>query len=196
MRAKGGFTEGPSHADGGIPMTVKSTGQKIEVEGGEAIINKKSMADNRKFKVEGTPREIASAINEIDGNGVSFDKGAKITMFQKGGMMYEPQVCDRYAKSCGQYDFYVNDGGENKKIGQLNTKPNYKNSNLLNINKFELDKDFSNTHTYKYYTQAVIDSSKKDGAIINIECLDDECMASMLEISELNDSCEKLIIRK
>ena len=40
MNAKGGFTKGPSHADGGIPMTVKSTGQKIEVEGGEAIINK------------------------------------------------------------------------------------------------------------------------------------------------------------
>lgn len=196
MRAKGGFTKGPSHADGGIPMTVKSTGQKIEVEGGEAIINKKSMADDRKFKVEGTPREIASAINEIDGNGISFDKGAKITMFRRGGVMYEPQVCDRYAKSCGQYDFYVFDGGENKKIGQLTTKPNYKNSNLLNIDNFKLDKDFSNTHTYKYYTQAVIDSEKKDGAVMNIECLDDDCITSMLEISELNDSCEKLIIRK
>ena len=196
MRAKGGFTEGPSHADGGIPMTVKSTGQKIEVEGGEAIINKKSMADDRKFKVEGTPREIASAINEIDGNGVSFDKGAKITMFRRGGVMYEPQVCDRYAKSCGQYDFYVFDGGENKKIGQLTTKPNYNNSNLLKIDNFKLDKDFSNIHTYKYYTQAVIDSEKKDGAVMNIECLDDDCITSMLEISELNDSCEKLIIRK
>ena len=31
MEAKGGFTNGPSHDDGGIPMTVKSTGQKIEV---------------------------------------------------------------------------------------------------------------------------------------------------------------------
>ena len=106
MNAKGGFTKGPSHADGGIPMTVKSTGQKIEVEGGEAIINKKSMSDNRKYKVEGTPREIASAINEIDGNGVSFDKGAKITTFRKGGMMYEPMVCDRYAKNSNQYDRY------------------------------------------------------------------------------------------
>jgi len=196
MSAKGGFTKGPSHDDGGIPMTVKSTGQKIEVEGGEAIINKKSMSDNRNFKVEGTPRQIASAINEIDGNGISFDKGAQITMFRKGGMMYEPQVCDRYAKSCGQYDFYVNDGGENKKIGEIKTKPNYKNSDLLNINKFKLDKDFSNSHTYKYYTQAVIDASKKKGAVMNIECLDDDCISSMLEISELDNSCEKIIIRK
>ena len=31
---------------------------------------------------------------------------------------------------------------------------------------------------------------------MNIECLDDECISSMLEIGELNDSCEKLIIRK
>jgi|GEM_PF-6921433 len=196
MEAKGGFTIGPSHDDGGIPMTVKSTGQKIEVEGGEAIINKKSMSDDRQFRVEGTPKEIASAINEIDGNGVSFNKGAKITMFRKGGMMYEPQICDRYAKSCGQYDFYVYDGGENKKIGEIKTKPNYKNSNLLNIDKFKLDKDFSNIHTYKYYTQAVINASKKQGAVMNIECLDDDCISTMVDIGELNDSCEKLIIRK
>ena len=66
MVAKGGFTVGPSHDDGGIPMTVKSTGQKIEVEGGEGIINKHSMSDNRKYTVTGTPKQIASAINEID----------------------------------------------------------------------------------------------------------------------------------
>lgn len=195
MSAKGGFTIGPSHAEGGIPMTVKSTGQKIEVEGGEGIINKKSMADNRKFKVEGTPRQIASAINEIDGNGVSFDKGAQITMFRRGGIMYEPQVCDRYAKSCGEYDFYVSDGAESKKIGGIKTKPNYSNPQMLNIEKINIDEDFSNPHTYKFYTQAVIDASKKKGAVISIECLDDKCMSSLIDISEMNDDCDKLTIR-
>jgi|TARA_B100001093_G_C26809619_1_gene1007012 hypothetical protein len=195
MNAKGGFTKGPSHADGGIPMTVKSTGQKIEVEGGEAIINKKSMADNRKYRVEGTPREIASAINEIDGNGVSFDKGANITLFKKGGVMYEPTVCDRYRKNSNQYDFYVSDGSNNRKIGQMKVKPNYSNPDLLNIEKINIDNEFSNSHTYKYYTQAVIDASNKKGAVMNIECLDDDCMGQMLEISELNDSCDKLTIR-
>ncbi len=195
MNAKGGFTKGPSHADGGIPMTVKSTGQKIEVEGGEAIINKKSMADNRKYRVEGTPREIASAINEIDGNGVSFDKGANITLFKKGGVMYEPTVCDRYRKNSNQYDFYVSDGSNNRKIGQMKLKPNYSNPDLLNIEKINIDNEFSNSHTYKYYTQAVIDASNKKGAVMNIECLDDDCMGQMLEISELNDSCDKLTIR-
>jgi hypothetical protein len=195
MNAKGGFTKGPSHADGGIPMTVKSTGQKIEVEGGEAIINKKSMADNRTYRVEGTPREIASAINEIDGNGVSFDKGANITLFKKGGVMYEPTVCDRYRKNSNQYDFYVSDGSNNRKIGQMKLKPNYSNPDLLNIEKINIDNEFSNSHTYKYYTQAVIDASNKKGAVMNIECLDDDCMGQMLEISELNDSCDKLTIR-
>jgi len=195
MNAKGGFTKGPSHADGGIPMTVKSTGQKIEVEGGEAIINKKSMADNRKYRVEGTPREIASAINEIDGNGVSFDKGANITLFKKGGVMYEPTICDRYRKNSNQYDFYVSDGSNNRKIGQMKLKPNYSNPDLLNIEKINIDNEFSNSHTYKYYTQAVIDASNKKGAVMNIECLDDDCMGQMLEISELNDSCDKLTIR-
>ena len=195
MNAKGGFTKGPSHADGGIPMTVKSTGQKIEVEGGEAIINKKSMADNRKYRVEGTPREIASAINEIDGNGVSFDKGANITLFKKGGVMYEPTVCDRYRKNSNQYDFYVSDGSNNRKIGQMKLKPNYSNPDLLKIEKINIDNEFSNSHTYKYYTQAVIDASNKKGAVMNIECLDDDCMGQMLEISELNDSCDKLTIR-
>ena len=42
-KAKGGITKGKSHAEGGIPMVVKSTGQKVELEGGEGVINKKNM---------------------------------------------------------------------------------------------------------------------------------------------------------
>ena len=61
--------------------------------------------------------------------------------------------------------------------------------------KINIDNEFSNSHTYKYYTQAVIDASNKKGAVMNIECLDDDCMGQMLEISELNDSCDKLTIR-
>jgi len=194
MEAKGGFTVGPSHADGGIPMTVKSTGQKIEVEGGEAIINKKSMADNRKYKVEGTPRQIASAINEIDGNGVSFDKGAKITKFRKGGMMYEPKVCDRYA-SCGEYGLYVDNGTDVTKIGNVKTQKDYSNPNMLNVRDMKIDKDFSNAHTYEYFTKALIDKSGKRGIIMNVECLNDDCGVEMLELGKLDDNYDNLIIR-
>ena len=74
--AKGGLTKGKSHAKGGIKMKVKSTGQNIEVEGGEGIINKYVMSDDEKYTFEGkekTACEIASELNQKTGNGVKFD---------------------------------------------------------------------------------------------------------------------------
>ena len=75
-KAKGGITKGKSHAEGGMPMVVKSTGQKVELEGGEGVINKKNMADTQKHEFEGkmlTKCEIASEINSDGGNGVEID---------------------------------------------------------------------------------------------------------------------------
>ena len=40
--SKGGMLKGPSHKKGGIPAVVKSSGQPIEMEGGEYIIKKDS----------------------------------------------------------------------------------------------------------------------------------------------------------
>jgi hypothetical protein len=74
--AKGGLTKGKSHAKGGIKMTVKDTGQQIEVEGGEGIINKYVMSSDKKISYKGkkaTPCEIASDLNQQTGNGVAFD---------------------------------------------------------------------------------------------------------------------------
>ncbi|MGL4567681.1 MAG: hypothetical protein ACRCU6_04030, partial [Fusobacteriaceae bacterium] len=62
--SKGGIPVGPSHAEGGIPAMVANK-FPIEMEGGEAIINKKSTA---KFK------GLLSAINQDQG-GVSFGLG-------------------------------------------------------------------------------------------------------------------------
>ena len=76
MSAKGGITEGKSHKEGGIPMEVKSTGQKVELEGGEGVINKRNMASDKKFDFQGkemTTCEIASEINSANGNGVQID---------------------------------------------------------------------------------------------------------------------------
>ena len=73
---RGGLTKGKSHAKGGIPMEVKSTGQKVELEGGEGVINKHVMSSNKKYTYEGreaTACEIASDLNQKTGNGVSFD---------------------------------------------------------------------------------------------------------------------------
>ena len=74
--AKGGITKGKSHKEGGIPMVVKSTGQKVELEGGEGVINKRNMSDTKKHKFDGkelTKCEVVSEINEDYGNGVKID---------------------------------------------------------------------------------------------------------------------------
>lgn len=74
---QGGLLEGDTHAQGGIKAIVTDTKQPVELETGEAIINANSMADPTSYVVEGTPSEIASAINEV-GGGVTFDPGANI----------------------------------------------------------------------------------------------------------------------
>ncbi len=76
------------------------------------------------------------------------------------------------------------------KTQQIYVKPD-----KYNIEKINFENEFSNPHTYIYYTKAVIDASNKKGAVISIECLDDECMTHMIDISEINDSCDKLTLR-
>lgn len=71
---KGGLAYGNSHDNGGIKATVASTGQSIEYEGGEGVINKRSMQIEKTYTFNGkklTPCEIVSEINEM-GGGVKF----------------------------------------------------------------------------------------------------------------------------
>lgn len=72
--SQGGLAYGNSHDEGGIPLTVKSTGQKIEIEGAEGVVNKRSMQIDEKVQFEGkklTPCEVVSKINQM-GGGVKF----------------------------------------------------------------------------------------------------------------------------
>jgi len=76
----GGYFKGKSHANGGIKAINIDTGQIIEVEGNEVIINKRSVADPTKREFEGkmlTNKEILSKINEM-GGGVKFEKGGNL----------------------------------------------------------------------------------------------------------------------
>ena len=91
MNTKGGLAKGKSHREGGIKATVKSTGQNIEFEGGEIIINKKNVADPKKLEFEGeekTTCEILSDLNSRNNNGVTMDcdsvEGKKYK-YDKGG---------------------------------------------------------------------------------------------------------------
>ncbi|HRO97472.1 MAG TPA: hypothetical protein PLY79_10450, partial [Ferruginibacter sp.] len=80
MPKEGGPIRGKSHAYGGVPFN-------YEAEDGElAIINKRSAMLNRRFTVTGTPRQIASAINQI-GGGTRFAPGAAIRKLEYGGLL-------------------------------------------------------------------------------------------------------------
>ena len=63
---KGGITYGNSHDDGGIPVKNASTGQMLEVEGGEGIVNKRSMASDKKVKINGKEMTICEAVSHLN----------------------------------------------------------------------------------------------------------------------------------
>jgi hypothetical protein len=76
----GGYFKGKSHANGGIKAINIDTGQIIEVEGNEVIINKRSVSDSTKREFEGemlTNKEILSKINQM-GGGVKFESGGNL----------------------------------------------------------------------------------------------------------------------
>lgn len=75
---RGGSLFGPSHSDAsrGMPVINPYTGNvHAYVEGGEGIINKKSMGDTRQYNITGTPSQIGSAVNALHG-GVQWQGGA------------------------------------------------------------------------------------------------------------------------
>jgi hypothetical protein len=76
----GGMLVGQRHSEGGIKAINKSTGQPLEMEGGEVVITRNAVSDDKKRMFEGkmmTNREILSKINE-SGGGVSFAKGGNV----------------------------------------------------------------------------------------------------------------------
>ena len=102
---KGGFLKGKPHYDsegnsiGGIKAVVTDQGGKpVELEGNEVIINKKSVQSKKELTVKGTPKQILSTINQLDGNGVAigdeeaeilarYKTGGKIPNYHLGGDM-------------------------------------------------------------------------------------------------------------
>jgi hypothetical protein len=63
---KGGITYGNSHDEGGIPVKNASTGQMLEVEGGEGIVNKRSMASDKMVKLNGKEMTICEAVSHLN----------------------------------------------------------------------------------------------------------------------------------
>lgn len=89
--AAGGYLVGNRHSEGGIKAINKSTGQALEMEGGEVVITRNAVNDNTKREFNGkmmTNKEILSAIN-VSGGGVSFADGGKVSECTCSGRRYK-----------------------------------------------------------------------------------------------------------
>jgi hypothetical protein len=76
----GGVLVGKRHSEGGIKAINKSTGQPIEMEGGEVVITRGAVSNPKKYSFNGkemTTREVLSKLN-VDGGGVSFAEGGDV----------------------------------------------------------------------------------------------------------------------
>lgn len=82
---RGGKFKGKRHKDGGTPFKFKGSHYEAEVDE-LAVIRTRNAPKDKKFKVEGTQMQIASAINRI-GGGIDFKPGATIKKFETGGFM-------------------------------------------------------------------------------------------------------------
>jgi len=74
-RYLGELLKGRSHKEGGIPVRVADD-HMVEMEGGEGVVNKRSMASEKMYEFEGdemTTCEIVSELNQKEGDGVEFD---------------------------------------------------------------------------------------------------------------------------
>jgi DNA polymerase III sliding clamp (beta) subunit (PCNA family) len=143
---QGGYFVGKLHKEGGIKGINKSTGQPIEVQGGEVIITAPAVADQTKREFEGqmlTNREILSKINE-KGGGVSLENGGEIyyngSSYNYGGKTMTDYEIMQSMNDCGCEDEY-DDGGslsKGKKIEWLkNIADEGWSSTMENKNAYE-----------------------------------------------------------
>jgi hypothetical protein len=84
--AKGGILRGNRHSNGGIPGVVRSTGQPIEMEDGEIILN-------RRVGMSSFGRAAASNLNAMFG-GTKFEAGVPVNPFMEKGE-YIPRIDDQ-----------------------------------------------------------------------------------------------------
>jgi hypothetical protein len=127
----GGVLVGKRHSEGGIKAINKSTGQPLEMEGGEVVITRKAVSDETKREFEGemlTNKEILSKINESGGGVKIFGEGGNVEnetcscsgkSYKYGGkMMSDYDIAKQMARNDKQeyyrslFDKSYEDGGK------------------------------------------------------------------------------------
>ena len=144
---QGGYFVGRLHKEGGIKGINKSTGQPIEVQGGEVIITAPAVADQTKREFEGemlTNREILSKINQ-KGGGVSLENGGEIyytgSSYNYGGKTMTDYEIMKAMNGCGCEDEYEDGGEVEKALNDLEKAPSV---NFWNEPEFQGESYFFN----------------------------------------------------
>jgi len=162
----GGVLVGKRHSEGGIKAINKSTGQPLEMEGGEVVITRNAVSDDKKREFEGemlTNKEILSRINESGG-------GVKI--FSEGGDI-ENGTCSCSGKSYKYGGKMMVDYDIAKHISSMHTQP-------LEANQHN---SLKNSFFPKKQELKIVETN--DGAIAEIETNDKHEMF-FIKSSELN----------
>jgi len=161
---KGGYLIGQSHQECndetgcGIRAIVTDAGGKpVELEGDEVILTKKAMADEGVYEIKGTPKEIASYINNKIGGGVKFDDAPDSAkkIFRSGGKIKK-----------GDYIVHVSD---KKSLSKITEEPmhfgtleqSYNRSDALNYGN---DARFYKTKVKKDWK--IYDATDKEANIL------------------------------
>jgi len=166
-----GYLVGKTHAEGGIKAINKSTGQPLEMQGGEVVITAPAVSDQTKRKFDGkmmTNREILSAINER-GGGVAFaESGMEIptemhfngTSYNYGGKMLSDHDIAYELSQCGCEHEMKNGGGvKTSKVvtykDKYNRKYNYPKNTSHSLKEISKDTKVSMKGLRQIYNKGI-----------------------------------------
>jgi hypothetical protein len=165
-----GYLVGKTHANGGIKAINKSTGQPLEMQGGEVVITAPAVSDQTKRNFDGkmmTNREILSAINER-GGGVSFaEAGMEIptemhfngTSYNYGGKMLSDHDIAYELSQCGCEHKMKKGGGVKTKVvtyrDKYNRKYNYPKNTSHTLEEISKDTNVSMKGLQQIYNKGI-----------------------------------------
>jgi type I restriction-modification system DNA methylase subunit len=144
----GGMLVGRRHSEGGIKAINKATNTPIEMEGGEVVITRNAVSDNKKRMFEGqmlTNKEILSKINQSGGGVAIFEDGGELTehkckcsmnKYEYGGeMLTDYEIYNRMNEGSKPEMFYK-EGGV---VLDVDSLTNFERELLNHFNRTEVD---------------------------------------------------------
>jgi GNAT superfamily N-acetyltransferase len=147
----GGVLVGKRHSEGGIKAVNKSTGQPLEMEGGEVVITRNAVSDGKKREFEGemlTNKEILSRINESGGGVKIFSEGGDIESdtcscsgksYKYGGKMMVDYDIAKQIASTDKQAYYRSLSNESYETGGVLDISNLNTTEMYVLDKLDND---------------------------------------------------------